>query len=113
MAGFIIPYYFTTNPVLLLNVVPVTALVLVQAVASAVIGTIALAMSLQGYALRPAGWIERVLLFASALLLIAPGAVNDLVGLALLAGVLVYQKISGAEREKPSSPAVPGSRRNE
>ena len=98
---------------LLLNVVPVTALVLVQAVASAVIGTIALAMSLQGYALRPAGWIERVLLFASALLLIAPGAVNDLVGLALLAGVLVYQKISGAEREKPSSPAVPGSRRNE
>ena len=53
------------------------------------------------------------LLFASALLLIAPGAVNDLVGLALLAGVLVYQKISGAEREKPSSPAVPGSRRNE
>src|SRR5438094_7964022 len=113
LAGFIIPYYFTTNPVLLLNVVPVTALVLVQAVASAVIGTIALAMSLQGYALRPAGWIERVLLFASALLLIAPGAMNDLVGLALLAGVLVYQKISGAEREKPSSPAVPGSRRNE
>ena len=36
MAGFIIPYYFTTNPVLLLNVVPVTPLGLAQAVLSAV-----------------------------------------------------------------------------
>jgi TRAP-type uncharacterized transport system fused permease subunit len=106
MAGFIIPYYFTTNPVLLLNVVPVTALGLVQAVVSAVVGTVALAMSLQGYALRPAGWIERVLLFASALFLIAPGVVNDLVGLLLLAGVLVYQKVFGAVT------AVQGPRRS-
>jgi TRAP-type uncharacterized transport system fused permease subunit len=106
MAGFIIPYYFTTSPVLLLNVVPVTPLALLQAVASAVVGTIALAMSLQGYALRAAGWIERALLLAAALLLIAPGAVSDLVGLALLAGVLVYQKISGAV------PAVQGPRRS-
>ncbi|HKC59180.1 MAG TPA: TRAP transporter permease [Myxococcales bacterium] len=106
MAGFIIPYYFTTNPVLLLNVVPVTTLGLVQAVVSAVVGTVALAMSLQGYALRPAGWIERALLFASALFLIAPGVVNDLVGLLLLAGVLVYQKVFGAVT------AVQGPRRS-
>jgi len=105
MAGFIIPYYFTTNPVLLLNVVPVTALGLVQAVVTAVVGTVALAMSLQGYALRRAGWIERALLLASALLLIAPGALNDLLGLALLAAVLVYQKVFAAV------PAVQGPRR--
>ena len=105
MAGFIIPYYFTTNPVLLLNVVPVTALGLVQAVVTAVVGTVALAMSLQGYALRRAGWIERALLLTSALLLIAPGALNDLLGLALLAAVLVYQKVFAAV------PAVQGPRR--
>ena len=106
MAGFIIPYYFTTNPVLLLNVVPVTPLGLVQAVASAVAGTVALSMSLQGYALRMAGWIERAVLLGAALLLIAPGAVNDLVGLALFAGVLVYQKLSSAVPEKPSAPVT-------
>jgi TRAP transporter 4TM/12TM fusion protein len=106
MAGFIIPYYFTTNPVLLLNVVPVTAFGLVQAVLSAVIGTVALAMSLQGYALRAAGWVERAILLVAALLLIAPGAVNDLVGFGLLAGVIVYQKMSGAVREKPSAPVT-------
>ncbi|HEX9574298.1 MAG TPA: TRAP transporter large permease subunit, partial [Myxococcales bacterium] len=106
MAGFIIPYYFTTNPVLLLNVVPVTALGLLQAVVSAVVGTVALAMALQGWALRAAGWIERAALLAAALLLIAPGVVNDLLGLALLLGVLVYQKLSAAVREKPSAPAA-------
>ena len=106
MAGFIIPYYFTTNPVLLLNVVPVTPLGLAQAVLSAVVGTIALAMSLQGYVLRVAGWMERAVLLVAALLLIAPGAVNDLVGFGLLAGVIVYQKMSGAVREKPSAPVT-------
>src|SRR5438128_1450463 len=106
MAGFIIPYYFTTNPVLLLNVVPVTPLGLAQAVLSAVVGTIALAMSLQGYVLRVAGWVERAVLLVAALLLIAPGAVNDLVGFGLLAGVIVYQKMSGAVREKPSAPVT-------
>ena len=106
MAGFIIPYYFTTNPVLLLNVVPVTGLGIAQAVATAVAGTVALAMSLQGYALRAAGWIERAVLLGAALLLIAPGALNDLLGVALFAGVLVYQKLSGEVREKPSAPAT-------
>src|SRR5207245_1128388 len=104
--GFSIPAYSTTNPVLLLNVVPVTPLGLAQAVLSAVVGTIALAMSLQGYVLRVAGWMERAVLLVAALLLIAPGAVNDLVGFGLLAGVIVYQKMSGAVREKPSAPVT-------
>jgi len=44
---------------------------------------------------RPAG-SSAPLLFASALSSSAPGVVNDLVGLLLLAGVLVYQKVFGA-----------------
>jgi TRAP transporter 4TM/12TM fusion protein len=105
MAGFIIPYYFTLNPVLLLNVVPVTPFALVEGVATAIVGTIALAMSLQGYALRRAGWLERALLMAAALLLIGSGLVTDLVGLAILFGVLAYQKLSrpAAARRTPGS----------
>ena len=105
-AGFIIPYYFTTNPVLLLNVVPVAPLTLLLAIATAVAGTIALAMSLQGWALREAGWLERGLLLAAALLLIAPGIVNDVLGLALLAAVLGYQKLSSATKARPSAPVI-------
>jgi TRAP transporter 4TM/12TM fusion protein len=103
MAGFIIPYYFTINPVLLLNVVPVTPFALVEGVATAVVGTVALAMALQGYALRAAGWIERALLLAAALLLIGSGLTTDLVGLALLFGVLAYQRFTRPAAARPTA----------
>ncbi len=106
LAGFIIPYYFTMNPVLLLNVVPVTAFGLVEAVSTAIVGTVALAMSLQGWALRRAGWIERGVLMAAALLLIAPGVLNDAIGLVLLGAVLGYQKLSMPATAKPPAPAA-------
>lgn len=93
MAGFIIPFYFTMNPVLLLNVVPVGAASLVLAVATSLVGTVALAMALQGWALRRAGPVERLVLLAAALLLIAPGVAYDIAGFAGLGAVLAYQKL--------------------
>jgi len=99
MAGFVIPFYFVTNPVLLLNVVPVTALGLVVAVATAVLGTVALSMSLQGWALRRAGWIERGVLMVAALAMIGSSSAADVLGLALLAGVLLRQKLAHAASE--------------
>ncbi|MFL5392734.1 MAG: TRAP transporter permease [Myxococcales bacterium] len=106
MAGFIIPYYFTTNPVLLLNVVPVAPLALVEALATAVMGTVALSMALQGWALREAGWIERAVLLTAALLLIAPGVASDAAGFALFASVLGWQKLSRPPKPSASVAAV-------
>jgi len=93
LVGFIIPYYFTMNPVLLLNVVPVSAANLVLAIVTSLVGTVAMAMALQGWGLRRAGPVERLVLLAAALLLIAPGLTGDLVGLAALGAVLAYQKL--------------------
>lgn len=104
MAGFIIPFFFATNPVLLLNVVPWTPLGLAEAVGSALVGTVALSMALQGWALREAGWIERGILLAAALMMIASGILLDAAGLALMLGVLAYQKL--AIRSAPPLPAV-------
>jgi TRAP-type uncharacterized transport system fused permease subunit len=101
LAGFIIPYYFTVNPVLLLNVVPASPLVLLEAIATALMGTVALAMALQGWAVREATFLERVVLLAASLFLIAPGMMNDAVGLVLFAAVVGYQKLSRAP--KPSA----------
>jgi len=108
LAGFIIPYYFTTNPVLLLNVVPVAPLALLEALATAVMGTVALAMALQGWALREAGWLERAVLLVAALLLIAPGVASDAVGFVLFAGVLGWQKLSAKTPGSGSVAAVAG-----
>jgi TRAP-type uncharacterized transport system fused permease subunit len=91
---------------LLLNVVPVAPFALVEALATAVMGTVALAMALQGWALREAGWIERAVLLTAALLLIAPGMASDAVGFVLFAGVLGWQKLSRGAKTSESVPAV-------
>lgn len=93
LTGFIIPYYFALNPILLLNVVPASPGTLLLAVASATVGVISLSMALQGYALRPATWPERGVLLAASLLLMQPGLVTDLIGLAGLLGVLAAQRL--------------------
>ncbi|MEW6662632.1 MAG: TRAP transporter permease [Bacillota bacterium] len=90
LAGFIIPFMFVFSPALLMKGPALDVLV---AFATATIGTICLAGSLQGYLLTHAKIYERVVLFACALLLIKGGLETDLIGIGLLAVVLVMQKI--------------------
>ena len=52
---------------------------------------------MQGYLLREATWWQRVVLLVAAILLIKPGYVTDAVGLALLALVIVAQKLQPAK----------------
>ena len=89
-AGFIVPYFFVYNPALLFSG-PWTEIL--RAVVTGSIGVVALAASLEGYLLRTATWFERALLLAAALMLIDPGAVTDIVGLGVLGGVLLIQKV--------------------
>jgi TRAP transporter 4TM/12TM fusion protein len=87
-AGFIVPFMFVYEPSLLM-------IGDWQDIASsfitATLGTILLAASLQGYLIRSATMWERVVLFAAALLLIKPGWITDLIGVALMAVVFVAQ----------------------
>jgi TRAP-type uncharacterized transport system fused permease subunit len=92
MAGFIIPYYFAFNPALLLNVVPASLSTIVVAVLSATLGTVAIAMALQGWALQALGWPGRITLAAAAVAAGFPGVLALLAAGALLAGVLAHQR---------------------
>ena len=56
------------------------------------IGVFCISASVQGWLLKKAGWVERVVLFAAALLLIKQGIYTDMVGISLLFLVLVYQR---------------------
>ncbi|HEY9445941.1 MAG TPA: DUF3394 domain-containing protein, partial [Burkholderiales bacterium] len=60
---------------------------------SAVLGCMCLAAGFHGYLVARARMWERVLLVIAALLLIAPELVSSLVGLALLAIVIVSQRL--------------------
>jgi TRAP transporter 4TM/12TM fusion protein len=88
MAGFILPYMFVYGPELLM--VGKWQYIVLAGLTS-VIGVFLLASSIQGYLLCKANWIERIVLFGSALLLIKPGLVTDLIGLGGLLLVLFLQ----------------------
>jgi TRAP transporter 4TM/12TM fusion protein len=93
---YIVPFMFVYEPALLTIGDPL--LVLWRA-ASSCIGVMCFAAALQGWFMHRASAWQRAALLAAALLLIKPGVITDVIGLALLAIVLVAQRAA-----KPTTP---------
>lgn len=91
LVGFILPFFFLDNPVLLLGVTNVGWMVSLKAAITASVGTIALAAGLNGYLFKKCSIAERVLLVVSAIAMIHPGAMTDIIGVAVLAAILALQ----------------------
>jgi TRAP transporter 4TM/12TM fusion protein len=90
LVAFIVPFIFAYNPIFLLEG---SLIDLFIAIPTAIIGIIILSMSTIGCGLRNKySYFERIILLASAILLIKPGLYTDLAGLALFALVLTYKK---------------------
>ncbi len=89
IAGFVVPFVFVYNPVLLLQDVNIGQGVLV--IITAVIGIVALGAGMIGFLRTSASIIERIVLFAAALMLLVAGIQTDLIGLVLLGAVYGYQ----------------------
>ena len=89
LSGFVIPFSFAYDPALLmLTGHPVH---IVWRTAAATLGIVMLGTGLIGYLRRRASPWERVALLAGAALLIFPGALSDLLGVACFVGVWVAQ----------------------
>lgn len=92
LIGFIIPFFFLDNPVLLIGVDPAAAAVeTLWAVFSAAVGTFALVGALEGWILCKCGWAERTVLFIASPLLLFPGTMTDFAGFAGIAAVIGFQ----------------------
>ena len=89
IAAFIIPYMFVLSPVILM--IDATIPGLIVTTVTAIIGMIALSSALIGYLADNCRIYERILLIAGGLLLIDPGTVTDLTGIAIFAIVLFFQ----------------------
>lgn len=95
LSGFIVPYCFIYGPPLLMQG---SWPEIVQAFITAAIGIFSLSVAVEGWFLVPLkSWLERGALFVSALLLIHPGIITDLMGLIILAGIIGLQ-LSRAEK---------------
>ena len=102
IAGYIVPFMFVYGSALLVGTTPWPETVL--ALATGTLGTLALAASVIGYLTRRATLVERLALLLSALLLIKPGLGTDLIGLGLLAGIAVLQRVLRAPLPTPAQP---------
>ncbi|GAC1489916.1 MAG: hypothetical protein NVS1B1_07120 [Candidatus Limnocylindrales bacterium] len=60
---------------------------------SAIVGIIAIVSGVGGYLLKPTMLIERVMLVVAGLLLLAPGILADVAGLALFAAAIGLQYV--------------------
>ncbi|MEA5134757.1 MAG: TRAP transporter permease [Candidatus Fimivivens sp.] len=91
IAGFIVPYMFVYSPELLLK--ETTFLSGLWVAIAACIGVFMIGAAAEGYLFTKINPVLRIALFAGALLLINSGLITDLIGFAILVGVLAVQKI--------------------
>jgi TRAP transporter 4TM/12TM fusion protein len=90
IAAFIIPYAFVSNPVLLLQG-DVTIFTLVPTLLFALLGMAAISASMLGYFIYDVNFFERLILFATGIMLVYPNTFVTLIGLSLFIAITVFQ----------------------
>lgn len=98
IVGFILPYFFLFNPILLLQEGGVGETIL--AVITAIIGAIALASAIKGRLFIKSNWLQRLAIAASGILLIYPGVYSAVLGITLFIGIGGIQYISKKKNVK-------------
>jgi TRAP transporter 4TM/12TM fusion protein len=102
IGAFLIPYMFVYNPAMLL--IGTTPFLLIQNLVTACCGMFGAGVAMIGFCQTSMKWWERVWFFVGGLLLIDPGVLTDIIGLAMLGVGLLYQWQK--KRSESSRPAL-------
>jgi TRAP transporter 4TM/12TM fusion protein len=89
LAAFLLPFVFVYDPSLIWMGSTTNAIL---TSIKTVIGAVSLSAAVLGYIKRPLGVLERIAALAAALLLIKPGWITDLIGIALVVILLLLQR---------------------
>jgi TRAP-type uncharacterized transport system fused permease subunit len=91
IAAFIVPFMFVLSPAMLL--IDATPLLITQLAIGCFIGMFGLAIGFEGFMLYKLNPLLRIFAIVGGVLLIHPAPISDVIGLALLAVVVVFQII--------------------
>jgi TRAP-type uncharacterized transport system fused permease subunit len=89
VGAFIVPYIFVYNPAMVL--IGTTPFALTQNLVTACLGMFGVGAAMIGFCVAPMNWFERVWFGIAGLMLIDPGALTDVIGIAMLAVGMVIQ----------------------
>ncbi|NMD44566.1 MAG: TRAP transporter large permease subunit, partial [Clostridiales bacterium] len=92
IAAFIVPYVFAYSPALLM--VDTVWYEPIFIIISAFMGIFGLAMSVNGFAVKKLSIPLRILVGVGGIMLIIPGIVTDVVGISIVGGTWLLQKLS-------------------
>ena len=96
VAVFIVPYMFCYSPAMLL--IDTTPLQVLQIAVTSLIGIFGVSSALEGFVFTRMPAAVRVLIAAGGLMLIYPGVITDVPGLAIVFGCLAVQYMLGRKR---------------
>ena len=97
IAAFLVPYIFVYSPQMLMLSAPWHEIVLIAL--TAIIGMFGIGMAVEKYWESKLNLLQQLMALAGGLLLIIPGLVTDLAGIALIGAVILWQK---AQNRKPA-----------
>ncbi len=92
IAAFVIPYMFAYNPKMLF--IDAGVFDVVSIIITSFIGIYAVAAGMEGHMFTKLPWWQRILTLAGGLMLIVPELITDIVGVAIVAFIIVIQKLS-------------------
>ena len=98
VAAFIVPYIFALNPEMLFIDTTVPEVILI--IITSLLGIFGVALGTQGYVFCKLTWLQRIVAAVGGLCMLYPGYTTDVIGLAAVGGVVVYQYFK-AKKARP------------
>ena len=102
IGAFIVPYIFVLNPAMLM--IDAAWYDILLNVFTALLGMYALSGGLAGFVQDHCKWYERIILIAGGMAMIIPGLLTDVIGLAVVATIFLWQRARAKKREAGQTP---------
>ena len=99
IGAFVVPYIFCLNPAMLL--IDVTPLGVVQIIITSLVGIFGVAAAMNGYLYRKLNWAARIAICVAGLMMMDPGLVTDVIGIALMAVIMLIQYLGAKKANQP------------
>lgn len=91
LTGFLVPFFFLDNPILLIGAIDVSIYSTIIAVITATLGVAALTAALEGMFIIRCSIIDRILLLVAAVCTISPEPKSDVVGILIMLLIIIFQ----------------------